>query len=133
MSKYQTWRLIASVALFCLCCSGLAAQEFRASMTGQVTDPSGATVAGAQVRAVNRDTQQAYNVKTTDKGDYFIPYILPGNYTVTVTSPGFKTQVQNSVVLQAGKSTGLNFALQLGAASQTVEVTVTWLDFVSQS
>ncbi len=123
MSKHQTWRLIASVALFCLCCTGLAAQEFRASMTGQVTDPSGATVASAQVQAVNRDTQQAYNVKTTDKGDYFIPYVLPGNYTVTVTSPGFKNQVQDNVVLQAGKSTGLNFALQLGAASQTVEVT----------
>src|ERR1700690_120551 len=101
----------------------LSAQEFRATLPGQVTDPSGATAAKAEVKAVNQSTHQAYNATTTDRGDYFIPYVLPGTYTVSITSPGFKTQVQDNVVLQAGKSRGLNIGLQLGTATQTVEVT----------
>jgi hypothetical protein len=100
----------------------LFAQEFRATLTGTVTDPSGATVGQAQVQAVNIATQETYTATTTGKGAYFIPYVLPGTYTVTVTATGFKTQVQQNVVLQASRSTGLNFALQLGAVAETVEV-----------
>ncbi len=113
----------AASLLLVLAVSAVFAQEFRATLTGEVTDPSGATVGQAQVLAVNRDTQQNYPATTTDKGVYFIPYVLPGTYTVTVTAPGFKKQVQDNVVLQAGKSTGLNIALALGTATQTVQVT----------
>lgn len=111
--------LLASLVLSC----ALFAQEFRGTLTGQVTDPSGATVAGAQVQAVNNATQQTYPTTTTDKGVYFIPYMLPATYTVTVTATGFKTQVQDNVVLQASSSRGLNFTFQLGTETQTVEVT----------
>jgi hypothetical protein len=100
----------------------LSGQEFRATLTGQITDPSGASVTKAEVRAINRDTQQAYTATTTDRGLYFIPYVLPGTYKVTVTVQGFKTQVQDSVLLEAGKSTGLNLSLQLGTSTQTIEV-----------
>jgi hypothetical protein len=110
--------LLASIPLGFL----LFGQEFRATITGQVTDPSGASIAGAKVQAVNRDTHQAYSSTTTDKGLYFIPYVLPGTYILTVTDQGFKTQVQDNVVVQSGKSTGLNFGLQLGTETQTVEV-----------
>lgn len=111
--------LLASLVHSC----ALFAQEFRGTLTGQVTDPSGATVAGAQVQAVNNATQQTYPTTTTDKGVYFIPYMLPATYTVTVTATGFKTQVQDNVVLQASSSRGLNFTFQLGTETQTVEVT----------
>ena len=68
----------ASLALIPLLFSSvLFAQEFRATLTGEVTDPSGAVVAQARIQAVNRDTQQAYNTTTTDKGVYFMPYVLP--------------------------------------------------------
>ncbi len=100
----------------------LIAQEFRATLTGQVTDPTGALVAQAEVQAVNRDTKQAYTTTTTDKGVYFVPYVLPGTYTVSASAKGFKTQVQGDVTLVAGQSRGLNFNLAVGTATETVEV-----------
>ncbi len=128
MLKNRVCRPAASLVIAILCCLALGgfrvvAQEFRATMTGTVTDPSGAIVPNATVVAVNNSTKQRYTIRTTAKGAYFIPYMLPGAYTVTVTAPGFKEQEQDNVVLQAGVSRGLDFALQVGAASQTVEVT----------
>ncbi len=92
-------------------------------MTGTVSDPSGAVVPNATVDATNDSNQQKYTTTTTGKGVYFIPYMLPGTYTVTATAPGFKTQKQPDVLLQASQSRGLNFTLEVGAATQTVEVT----------
>lgn len=101
------------------------AQEFRGTLSGHVLDPTGAVITNASVVAVNKATNQSYSVATTSAGQYQIPYILPGTYTVTVKAPGFKTQVQNNVVLQAGESPVLDFKLEVGAASQTVSVTAT--------
>src|ERR1700685_1042270 len=65
-------------------------QEFRSVLTGQVTDPSGAIIRGAIVTAVENSTGTSYTNKTTDKGVYYIPYVLPGTYKVTVAANGFK-------------------------------------------
>ncbi|HLH02541.1 MAG TPA: carboxypeptidase-like regulatory domain-containing protein [Bryobacteraceae bacterium] len=122
ISKTTRLRAVLAVCLLFAFTGILSAQEFRGTITGTVTDPSGATIANASVKAVNTATQQAYSATTTDRGAYFIPYVLPGTYTVTVTAPGFKTQVQNNVVVQASQSRGLNFALQIGTETQTVDV-----------
>ncbi|HUA14335.1 MAG TPA: TonB-dependent receptor [Verrucomicrobiae bacterium] len=98
-------------------------QEFRATLTGQVTDPTGAVVPRAHIKAVNNDTGSAYTAETSDAGVYYIPYVVPGTYTVTATADGFKTAVQDKVLLLAGKYFGQNFTLQVGAANETVEVT----------
>jgi len=99
------------------------AQEFRATLTGQVTDPDGRVVAGAEVKAVNNDTGSTYTAKTSDAGVYYIPYVVPGTYTVSVNASGFKTAVQDKVLLLAGKYFGQNFKLEVGAISEKVEVT----------
>jgi hypothetical protein len=108
--------------LWCSLC-GVHAQEFRATLTGTVSDPSGAVIPNATVEAVNNSTQQKYTAKTTGSGAYYIPYILPGTYTVRATAPGFKTAEQNDVTLEASRSFNLNFKLEVGMATQTVEVT----------
>src|ERR1700679_2312142 len=91
------------------------AQEFRATLTGVITDPSGAVVPNASVTAINGQTQQQYSVKSTSSGSYFIPYMLPGTYQVSVSAPGFTIKVQDNVLLEASKSIGLNVALVVGA------------------
>lgn len=98
------------------------AQEFRATLTGQITDPSGAVVAKAKVTATNNDTGSTYTAPTSNAGVYYIPYVLPGTYTVKVEAEGFKNAIQDKVLLLAGKYFGQNFKLELGSFHDTVEV-----------
>lgn len=102
-----------------------AAQEFRASLSGQVTDPSGAVIPNATVTAVQDSTHQTYTTKTTGAGDYFINYVLPGTYTIKVEASGFKAAVQQNVLVLAAQPRAVNFRLQVGAVSQSVTVTST--------
>jgi hypothetical protein len=99
------------------------AQEFRAVLTGQVTDPSGAVIKNTTITAVNVESGTSYTAKTTDKGVYYIPYVLPGNYTVTAQASGFKTSVQDKVVLLASQTFNQNFQLEVGSVAQQVVVT----------
>jgi hypothetical protein len=98
-------------------------QEFRATLSGQVTDPSGAMVVDATITAVNVDSGTSYTARTTKEGTYYIPYVLPGTYTVTATANGFKTAIQDKVRLFAAQGFGQNFKLEVGGAAEQVEVT----------
>jgi hypothetical protein len=100
----------------------VAAQEFRATLTGRVTDTSGAVMMKASVKAINNATQQTYTGLTTKNGDYYIPYVLPGTYTVSVSADGFKTQVQDDVLIEASGYRGVNFVLQVGSVAESVTV-----------
>jgi len=99
------------------------AQEFRATLTGQVTDATGATVAKAKVTATNIDTGSIYTEETSGAGVYYIPYVVPGTYTVKVEATGFKTAIQDNVLMLAGKYFGQNFKLEVGSFHETMEVT----------
>ena len=79
----------------------LLAQEFRAILTGEVTDPDGRAVIGATVTAINNDTKSTYTAQTSNAGVYYIPYVVPGTYTVKASAAGFKTAVQDKVELLA--------------------------------
>jgi len=127
MQRSSIVRLSRVPALLFICVAtfvGLAlAQEFRSTLTGRISDPSGAVIPGATVTAVQNDTHQTYSTRTNSSGDYYIAYMLPGNYTVTVSAKGFKTKVQQNVLLQASASYGLNFTLEVGSTTQSVTVT----------
>jgi hypothetical protein len=99
------------------------AQEFRATLSGQVTDPSGAVIANATITAVNVDSGTIYSAQTSKEGTYYIPYVLPGTYTVTAKAQGFKNAVQDKVRLFAAQGFGQNFKLEVGGATESVEVT----------
>jgi hypothetical protein len=112
-------------ALFCLLAVLAFAQEFRSNLTGQVTDASGGVIPNASVTAVMTNTGQTYTVKTSSQGVYYIPYVLPGTYVITVKAEGFRTALQHNVLVLAAQSYAVNFRLEVGSVSQTIAVTST--------
>src|SRR5216684_5548399 len=102
----------------------LMAQNDRASITGRVTDPSGANVVGAAVKVTNVNTGATFDATTNDDGRFVVPSILQvGIYRVEATKSGFKKEVSDNIELRIGDVREVNLALQVGAASESVTVT----------
>jgi hypothetical protein len=99
------------------------AQVSGAMLTGTVTDSSGAVIPNAQVSITDVATGVTSNVSTSGVGLYTAPNLLPGNYEVRVTAPGFSTQVRTGITLTVGAQQALYITMQVGQVSQTVEVT----------
>ncbi|MBV8707283.1 MAG: TonB-dependent receptor, partial [Acidobacteriaceae bacterium] len=99
------------------------AQVSTAELSGTVLDPSGAAVANAKVTATATATNLAHSTISESNGDYVISLLPPGDYTVTVETPGFRKLVQNGVSLQINQQANLDFTLQIGDVTQTLEVT----------
>ena len=98
------------------------AQVTGATLSGTVTDASGAAVPGATVAAKNTATSTTVDATADANGFYTIPNLLPAPYEVRVTAKGFSTAVSN-VTLAVGSQQTLNMPLKIGETSQTVEVT----------
>ena len=94
-----------------------------AEVDGRVTDQSGASVSAAQVKITNADTQQVRQTTTDSDGRYQLPNLPVGNYQFEVSANGFKTYVQQGIVLQVGQNISNNVTMQIGAVSESVEVT----------
>jgi Carboxypeptidase regulatory-like domain/TonB dependent receptor len=100
-------------------------QQVTAAFTGQVTDPSGAPVPGARVVATDTDRGTKWPTVTNQDGEYNLPRVPIGTYDVQVEHEGFQKTAQNHVMLQMNQVARLDFHLQVGSVSQTVEVTAT--------
>jgi hypothetical protein len=98
------------------------AQTDRASLEGTVTDPSGAVIGGASVRILATQTSLSQQRATNPNGEYRFPGIANGEYTVAVSNSGFKTKVIADVFLEVGQTRTLDVVLQIGDASEEVEV-----------
>ena len=101
----------------------LPAQSPQATITGTITDPQGARVPGVEVIALRVDTQQRYTGLSSGDGTYVIPALPIGKYEVTASLTGFSTFKQAGVVVEVGQRLRLDIRLQVGAVSETVEVT----------
>lgn len=99
------------------------AQEFRATLTGRVTDPQNLTVAEASVQVRNVDTSEISTAKTDSHGNFSIPFLRPGSYTITVSHAGFRQYAQQGITLEVAQTAFLPIRLQLGSDTQTVTVT----------
>ena len=97
-------------------------QVTGATLTGTITDPSGAVVSGATISVRNTDTGATRDVMSDSAGLYTIPNLVPGPYEVKVTATGFSTKVQN-LPLAVGQQQQLNFSMAVGQTSTTVQVT----------
>jgi hypothetical protein len=103
--------------------AGLWAQKDTGTIAGTVTDPSGAVVAGAKVTVTNVDRGSTFTTQTSESGEYVASPLMVGHYTVTVEHSGFKKAVSQPVPLDVQQRAVVNIKLQLGQATQIVEVT----------
>src|SRR2546425_45482 len=111
-----------SIALFILVVSASLFAQDTASITGTVTDPSGAAVKGAQVRVSSPDRGIDHTVPTNDSGDYLVAGLPPGPVVVDVTAQGFKKFEAKGVILRVGQKARTDVTLQVGASNTVVEV-----------
>ncbi|MBN8729804.1 MAG: TonB-dependent receptor [Acidobacteria bacterium] len=97
-------------------------QTNTASITGRITDQTQAAVPAAEVLAVNRETGVERQVVSNQEGSFAILLLPPGNYSVTVKAPGFRSASRSSVQLIVNQTIQLDFPLEVGTVDQTVEV-----------
>ena len=99
-----------------------AAQSPTGTISGIVTDPSGAAVAGAQVVAVNDATRVQFETQSNREGIYVVPNLPPGNYRVQVSKTGFKTIIKPDIIINVQDALSINFNLPLGAVAEIVTI-----------
>ncbi|MCL4781887.1 MAG: carboxypeptidase regulatory-like domain-containing protein [Bryobacterales bacterium] len=99
------------------------AQEVSASLTGSVTDPSGAAIAGASVSIAETTRGLTYPTTTNEAGVYFYPRIPPGIYNLRVESQGFKASLREGLSLEVNQRARFNVVMEVGAVNESVEVT----------
>lgn len=119
--------VLGLLVLVCVTCflgtlPGYAQQVVNATLSGTVSDPSGANVPGAEVTATNQATNSIVSSKSDSSGSYIFPSLPPGTYTLRATKSGFQTQVMTGVVLQVNQQATINIKLTVGAVSTSVEV-----------
>lgn len=108
-----------------LCLTGLPAlaQEVSAGITGEVTDPSGAAIAGATVTAKDLDRGTEFPTKTNADGIYAFPRVPVGRYQLKVEATGFKVYINPEFVLELNQRARLDIPMQIGAMTESVSVT----------
>ena len=115
-------RFFRNGGILLLCTSILAAQGFRATIVGRVTDDSGAVVPGAKITITNTGTNEIRSVIVGDNGEYSIPQLAPGNYSLTAEYAGFNTAVRSGIVLETNQQARFDISLKVGALTEEVQV-----------
>ncbi|MGD0225713.1 MAG: TonB-dependent receptor [Terriglobia bacterium] len=112
--------LVAMFAVFADC--PFAHAQAVGSITGTVTDPSGAIIAGAKVTATRIETGISQSTRTTSAGSYTIPSLAVGTYTVVAEAQGFKSGTAEGIALDVSQERAVDFKLVVAGVTQQVEV-----------
>src|SRR6202165_3985683 len=110
------------LAIAILFSSQASAQVSGATLSGTITDPSGAAIAGAKVTITNKATGVTRDDMADAAGFYSAPNLLPGSYEVTASATGFSSAKQSDLTLTVGLQQTLNLSLRIGESTQTVLV-----------
>src|SRR5215813_39189 len=119
-------RLVLMVALLLAtggASHGVFAQDVSATISGFVTDNAGAAVSGASVTVVNFATGEQRKTTTDESGQYTVPGLAIGTYTVFIEQKGFKKYVQENIVLHVNDKTPINAVLETGNVQESITVT----------
>ncbi len=118
----QLWTAITGCAISLLVCGPVTAQVTSGTILGTVTDTSGAAVPDAKVRITNTGTNISSDIRTNSDGNFELPYLIAGQYQVSVVALGFKPFRQTRITLETDQKYRADVKLQIGDASQTVTV-----------
>lgn len=119
----QLLRLVLAAAVLCGSGSLVEAQEVRATIGGRVMDAQGAVVPNALVVVQNDDTLVKADTRTNDQGVWSVGLLNPGQYEFSISASGFKTVDRKGITLQAADNKTFDVTLEVGSATQTVDVT----------
>lgn len=118
--KRNIWAMAALLSL--LTCA-VVAQTITASITGTVTDASGAVVPNAKVTATNVATNLTYTATTNESGLYNLRFLPVGQYTVSTETQGFKRTILGPFGLEVNQTARVDVQLEVGETTQSIEVT----------
>jgi hypothetical protein len=119
----RKFHLYFALAISLLCLSAPAfAQDFRATITGRVSDANKAAVPNAQVQARNVGTNEVSSAATDSEGNYKLPFLRPGSYLLTVEATGFKKFTRENVDLVVSQIAAIDIALEAGSISEQITV-----------
>ena len=97
-------------------------QETRSTLTGRVTDSTGAIVPHARIVITNTDTGTKTSLLSNSTGNFTVPFLVPGPYSISVSSPGFRSFLHTGITLQTQQTVTENVVLEIGEASQSITV-----------
>jgi Carboxypeptidase regulatory-like domain len=115
--------LIVTGTLGLLSLNTASAQELRGSVRGVITDSSGSFVVGAQVSLKNISTNIQVQRESNDAGQYLFDFVSPGAYTLNVEMQGFRSFVQENILVQTRSDVTVNARLEVGQLTETIRVT----------
>jgi hypothetical protein len=115
-------RFIQTSLCLLLLASAALAQSDRGTITGTVTDSTGAVIANAQIQAKQAETGALFPTVSTDTGNYTLVQLPVGPYEISVTVPGFKKFVRSGITVEAAQVQRVDIPLQLGAETESVTV-----------
>jgi len=116
-------RLHYVLAGLCLLLPALPAQETRSTINGRIYDPQSAAIGGARVVVTNIETNTVTRLTTNETGFYEAPLLMPGKYGISAEAAGFKTVVRDGITLQVGQQLAIDFKLEVGSVTETMQVT----------
>jgi hypothetical protein len=130
MTQRRAWIIAPCLALlFCLTFNSAQAQSTATgTVSGLVTDPSNAVIAGATVKLTDLSTGSSRDTSTNGAGRYVFVNVTPGTYDIRISKTGFAQSIVSHVPVQIGQVTDANATLKVGSATETIEVTGTGVE-----
>lgn len=116
-------RSLVAVLSVLLLSAAAFSQEFRGTISGLVNDPSGAAIPGAKIVVTEVRTGTVTQTTSDSGGQYTVPFLLPGQYTVSAQVQGFKEFLRKEINLGSGDHPVIDIRLEVGDTSQSIEVT----------
>src|SRR5690349_1021338 len=108
---------LGAILIALLCAGPVFSQSTTGTILGTVKDQSGAVLPGVEINVLNLSTNQSRTAVTNERGDYSVPQVPIGLYSVTASLPGFKTEVRSRIEIQVDQRARIDFQLEVGQVS----------------